>query len=193
MRQVQRLGIVADAVDNGQEVLDALERAQLRRGADGLPDAGHGRLRRDARDPRARGREGGRGCRSSPSRRTRCARTSSAAARRGWTTSSPSRSTLAALANAIERAVARAAAAAGAPRRARRRRRRPAGSTWPRSASLQEDLGGPDALARIVRLFLEQLDPQAEQIDASARGGEHETLARIAHRMRSSAATLGAR
>jgi HPt (histidine-containing phosphotransfer) domain-containing protein len=59
-------------------------------------------------------------------------------------------------------------------------------------ASLQEDLGGPDALARIVRLFLEQLDPQAEQIDASARGGDHESLARIAHRMRSSAATLGA-
>src|SRR6202035_3656044 len=58
--------------------------------------------------------------------------------------------------------------------------------------SLQDDLGGPDALLRIVRLFLEQLDPQAEQIEAAARGGEHETLARNAHRMRSSAATLGA-
>ena len=58
--------------------------------------------------------------------------------------------------------------------------------------ALQEDLGGPDALARIVRLFLEQLDPQAEQIDETARSGEHEGLARAAHRMRSSAATLGA-
>ena len=87
-------------------------------------------------------------------------------------------------------AASRGAERAGA--RPRAARRRAAASTWRRSASLQEDLGGPDALARIVRLFLEQLDPQAEQIDASARGGEHETLARIAHRMRSSAATLGA-
>ena len=64
LRQVQRLGIVAEAVDNGQEALDALERAQLRRGPDGLPDAGDGRLRGDPRDPRARARAGG-GCRSS--------------------------------------------------------------------------------------------------------------------------------
>ena len=40
--------------------------------------------------------------------------------------------------------------------------------------------------------FLEQLAPQAAQIAAAAKGGEHETLARSAHRMRSSAATLGA-
>jgi HPt (histidine-containing phosphotransfer) domain-containing protein len=58
--------------------------------------------------------------------------------------------------------------------------------------SLREDLGGADSLLRIVRLFLEQLDPQAEQIDREARGGELETLARNAHRMKSSAATLGA-
>ena len=48
--------------------------------------------------------------------------------------------------------------------------------------SLREDLGGADSLLRIVRLFLEQLDPQAEQIDREARGGELETLARNAHR-----------
>jgi signal transduction histidine kinase/CheY-like chemotaxis protein/HPt (histidine-containing phosphotransfer) domain-containing protein len=59
-------------------------------------------------------------------------------------------------------------------------------------ASLREDLGGAAALLRIVRLFLEQLDPQAEQIEREARGGELETLARNAHRMKSSAATLGA-
>ena len=58
--------------------------------------------------------------------------------------------------------------------------------------SLREDLGGADALLRIVRLFLEQLDPQAEQIEREARAGELETLARNAHRMKSSAATLGA-
>jgi len=58
--------------------------------------------------------------------------------------------------------------------------------------SLRDDLGGADALLRIVRLFLEQLDPQAEQIERDARGGELETLARNAHRMKSSAATLGA-
>ena len=99
--------------------------------------------------------------------------------------------TLAALANAIERAVSASrpdagdAAAPAPPGDA-------GGVDMAALASLQEDLGGPDALARIVRLFLEQLDPQAEQIDASARGGDHESLARIAHRMRSSAATLGA-
>jgi signal transduction histidine kinase/DNA-binding response OmpR family regulator/HPt (histidine-containing phosphotransfer) domain-containing protein len=58
--------------------------------------------------------------------------------------------------------------------------------------SLREDLGGADSLLRIVRLFLEQLDPQAEQIEREARAGELETLARNAHRMKSSAATLGA-
>jgi HPt (histidine-containing phosphotransfer) domain-containing protein len=41
-------------------------------------------------------------------------------------------------------------------------------------------------------MFLEQLDPQAEQIEHDARGGELATLARNAHRMKSSAATLGA-
>jgi HPt (histidine-containing phosphotransfer) domain-containing protein len=59
-------------------------------------------------------------------------------------------------------------------------------------AALRDDVGGSVALARIVRLFLEQLDPQAEQIEAAARAGDHAGLARTAHRMRSSAATLGA-
>jgi len=96
--------------------------------------------------------------------------------------------TLAALTHAIERAVkiGRSAAAQAAVAA-------PAGAIDMEAlGALQDDLGGADALARIVRLFLEQLEPQAEQIDASARAGEYETLARIAHRMRSSAATLGA-
>ncbi|HEX2703699.1 MAG TPA: Hpt domain-containing protein, partial [Solirubrobacteraceae bacterium] len=59
-------------------------------------------------------------------------------------------------------------------------------------ATLQEDLGGAAALARIVQLFLEQLDPQAEQIAQALADGDQQTLARIAHRMKSSSATLGA-
>jgi HPt (histidine-containing phosphotransfer) domain-containing protein len=58
--------------------------------------------------------------------------------------------------------------------------------------TLSEDLGGASALLRIVRLFLEQLAPQADQIEHEARSGELETLGRNAHRMKSSAATLGA-
>ena len=59
-------------------------------------------------------------------------------------------------------------------------------------AALQEDVGGAASLARIIRLFLDQLDPQAEQIRQAASAGEHETVARTAHRMKSSSATLGA-
>ena len=43
-----------------------------------------------------------------------------------------------------------------------------------------------------MRLFLEQLDPQAEQIETRPHNGDHEGPARISHRMKSSAATLGA-
>ena len=52
-------------------------------------------------------------------------------------------------------------------------------------------LGGAAALARIVQLFLEQLDPQAAQI---ARPPKHATTRAggIGHRMKSSSATLGA-
>src|SRR5579859_2543711 len=103
--------------------------------------------------------------------------------------------TLAALANAIERAVSasRSAGAGGGAAAGTAAAEPPAGGVdMAALGALQEDLGGPDALARIVRLFLEQLDPQAEQIDETARNNEHEGLARAAHRMRSSAATLGA-
>jgi HPt (histidine-containing phosphotransfer) domain-containing protein len=100
--------------------------------------------------------------------------------------------TLAALANAIERAVATSRGEAAAPAGEEAAPAASAGVDREALASLQEDLGGPEALLRILRLFLEQLDPQAGQIEAAAKGGEHETLARNAHRMRSSAATLGA-
>ena len=59
-------------------------------------------------------------------------------------------------------------------------------------AALQEDVGGAAALSRIIRLFLEQLDPQTAEIHAAAAAGDRTTVARIAHRMKSSSATLGA-
>jgi CheY-like chemotaxis protein/HPt (histidine-containing phosphotransfer) domain-containing protein len=193
LRQAQRLGIVADAVNNGQEVLDALgERAYdavlmdcqmpvmdgytATRAIRSLEQEGATRLPIVAVTANAM-REDFDRCRDS-----------------GMDDFVAKPVTLAALANAIERAV-------NASRDARAQAAAPAVAVPPppsggvdRAAlsSLQDDLGGPDALLRIVRLFLEQLDPQAEQIEAAAKGGEHETLARNAHRMRSSAATLGA-
>jgi CheY-like chemotaxis protein/HPt (histidine-containing phosphotransfer) domain-containing protein len=59
-------------------------------------------------------------------------------------------------------------------------------------AALQEDLGGAAALARIVQMFLDQLDPQAAQIAQAAKDRDYEGLGGIAHRMKSSSATLGA-
>jgi CheY-like chemotaxis protein/HPt (histidine-containing phosphotransfer) domain-containing protein len=59
-------------------------------------------------------------------------------------------------------------------------------------AALQEDLGGAAALARIVQMFLDELGPQAAQIAQAAEERDHEGLGRIAHRMKSSSATLGA-
>jgi HPt (histidine-containing phosphotransfer) domain-containing protein len=107
--------------------------------------------------------------------------------------------TLAALTSAIERAVLASRADPGTPEQPakpkRRSRAAPAddfGVDRGALAALQEDVGGAGALARIVRLFLEQLDPQTEQIEQAARAGELESLARTAHRMKSSSATLGA-
>jgi two-component system sensor histidine kinase/response regulator len=109
--------------------------------------------------------------------------------------------TLAALANAIERAVA--ANRAEPDTRGIAEPNKPAEIESRGSnddlvidraalAALQEDLGGAAALARIVQLFLEQLDPQAGEINAAVAAGDQVTAARIAHRMKSSSATLGA-
>ena len=189
LRQVQRLGIVADAVDNGQEALDALEHTRYDAVLmdcqmpvmDGYAATRAIRARETPGGPRLpivavtanAMREDFERCREA-----------------GMDDFVAKPVTIQALTNAIERAVSASRSgeeppgeADGAPT---------GGVDLAALASLQEDLGGPDALARIVRLFLEQLDPQAEQIDASARGGDHESLGRIAHRMRSSAATLGA-
>ena len=110
--------------------------------------------------------------------------------------------TLAALANAIERAVAAnlarsdepGAGPVHGPDETESHRGSADDLVIDRAAlaALQEDLGGAAALARIVQLFLEQLDPQTEQIRDAAAAGELETVARTAHRMKSSSVTLGA-
>jgi CheY-like chemotaxis protein len=193
LRQVQRLGLVAEAVDNGQAALDAL----AARSYDVvLMDCQMPVMDGYAATRRIRELEAASGARRMP-----IVAVTANAMREDFDRCRESGMddfvakpvTLAALANAIERAVAAsrgetaqaAAAEAGAAAN-------DGGVDREALASLQEDLGGPEALLRIVRLFLEQLDPQASQIEAAAKGGEHETLARNAHRMRSSAATLGA-
>ncbi|MGH2850118.1 MAG: ATP-binding protein [Solirubrobacteraceae bacterium] len=193
LRQAQRLGIDAEVVVNGQEVLAALERSTY--------DA----VLMDCQMPVMDGYAATREIREREARERRprlpiVAVTANAMREdfdrcrdAGMDDFIAKPVALAALAKAIERAVAAsrgdaapAAATALAPDA-------PAGGVdMVALSSLRDDLGGPDALARIVRLFLEQLEPQAEQIDVAARNGEHETLARAAHRMRSSAATLGA-
>jgi two-component system, sensor histidine kinase and response regulator len=199
LRQAQRLGIVVDAVANGEEVLAALAERHY--------DA----VLMDCQMPVMDGYSATRSIRereSSGGRRLPIVAVTANAMREDFERCRQSGMddfvakpvTLAALANAIERAVSatRAAAAgataAGAAERAAAEEEVSPNGAVDRDAlsSLQEDLGGPDALLRIVRLFLEQLDPQAIQIEAAAKSGEHETLARNAHRMRSSAATLGA-
>jgi two-component system sensor histidine kinase/response regulator len=59
-------------------------------------------------------------------------------------------------------------------------------------AALQEDVGGAAALSRIIGLFLEQLDPQGAEIATAIKASDHGSVGRIAHRMKSSSATLGA-
>ncbi len=195
LRQAQRLGLLADAVNNGQEVLDALGRqtydvvlmdcqmpvmdgytaAQAIRSAE---QAGTTRLPIVAVTANAMRDDFDR-CRAA-----------------GMDDFVAKPVTLSALAGAIERSLnagrdaraeadAPAAAAATSPARS-------GGVDRAALDALQDDLGGAGALLRIVRMFLEQLDPQAEQIEHDARGGELATLARNAHRMKSSAATLGA-
>jgi PAS domain S-box-containing protein len=210
LRQVGRLGLRADAVANGQEVLEAL-RGQAYDAIlmdcqmpvmDGYTATRE--IRALERDGRARTPIVAVTANAMPDDLERCREA-------GMDEFVAKPVTLAALSGAIEhsiktnRAPAGGAAADAAPGAGGAAGARQPDATAPdsgavaRSAidrpaldSLREDLGGADALLRIVRLFLEQLDPQAEQIEREARAGELETLARNAHRMKSSAATLGA-
>jgi PAS domain S-box-containing protein len=192
LRQAQRLGLIAEAVDNGQAALDAL----AERSYDVvLMDCQMPVMDGYAATQRIRELEAAQGGRRMP-----IVAVTANAMREDFDRCRESGMddfvakpvTLAALANAIERAVATSRGEAAAPGGEEAVPAASAGVDREALASLQEDLGGPEALLRILRLFLEQLDPQAGQIEAAAKGGEHETLARNAHRMRSSAATLGA-
>ena len=58
-RALERCGCRVEVVGDGREALEALAARALRRGADGLPDAGHGRLRGDRRAAPPRGRRAG--------------------------------------------------------------------------------------------------------------------------------------
>jgi two-component system sensor histidine kinase/response regulator len=216
VRQVQRLGLVADAVANGQQVLDALR------------ERSYDAVLMDCQMPVMDGYTATREIRSLEQEGTTrlpiVAVTANAmrddydrCRESGMDDFVAKPVTLDALAGAIERSLAASRAAGGdqpAPGAATPPPAQPAGGpaqdagpapqapdangaahgVVDRSAldSLREDLGGAAALLRIVRLFLEQLDPQAEQIEHDARAGELDTLARNAHRMKSSAATLGA-
>jgi len=214
MRQVQRLGLLADAVTNGQEVLDAL--------AEGSYDA----VLMDCQMPIMDGYTATRAIRSLEQGGKRhlpiVAVTANAmrddydrCVQSGMDDFVAKPVTLSALAGAIDRAVqsgagegaeeasapAESTGAGAAGEGVADTRLAPAGdpaaalsAAIDRAAldTLSEDLGGAAALLRIVRLFLEQLAPQADQIEHEARSGELETLGRNAHRMKSSAATLGA-
>jgi two-component system sensor histidine kinase/response regulator len=190
-RQVQRLGIVADVVANGEETLAALRQHAY--------DA----VLMDCQMPVMDGYAATRAIREREQRegtpRIPIVAVTANAMREDYErcrecgmddfVAKPVQ--MAALSTAIERSVGASRAGAGAES-APVASAPETGIDMAALTALQEDLGGPEALARIVRLFLEQLDPQAEQIDVTARAGEHELLARAAHRMRSSAATLGA-
>ena len=199
LRQVQRLGFVADAVNNGQEVLEAL--------TEGTYDV----VLMDCQMPVMDGYNAALAIRSSEqggARRLPIVAVTANAMRddfdrcveAGMDEFVAKPVTLTALAGAIERATRRSrdtgAVQDASDTPSASQDGPPDGSSAaidrPALDSLREDLGGPAALLRIVRLFLEQLDPQAEQIAREARAGELETLARNAHRMKSSAATLGA-
>jgi signal transduction histidine kinase/DNA-binding response OmpR family regulator len=187
VRQAQRLGIIVDAVENGEQVLDALEQ---RRYDAVLMDCQMPVMDGYAATRAIREHEHEQGARmpivavTANAMREDFERCREA----GMDDFVAKPVTLAALANAIERAVA--ASRRGLPAETASA---PAGAVdMAALAALRDDVGGAGALARIVRLFLEQLDPQAEQIEEAARGGDHAALARTAHRMRSSAATLGA-
>ena len=55
-RMLQRLAAEVTIANNGAEALERLAETRLRRRADGLPDAGHGRVHRDPADSRERTR-----------------------------------------------------------------------------------------------------------------------------------------
>jgi CheY-like chemotaxis protein/HPt (histidine-containing phosphotransfer) domain-containing protein len=206
MRQAGRLGLTATAVENGEAALAAL--------AEGSYDA----VLMDCQMPVMDGYAATRAIRereseSADGRHTPIVAVTANAMREDYDRCRDAGMddfvakpvTLAALANALERAVA-AGREGGEPdsgtrqtAASRKRTTRTEESALGDSgidraalAALQEDVGGAASLGRIIRLFLDQLDPQTAEIREAASAGEHEPVARTAHRMKSSSATLGA-
>jgi PAS domain S-box-containing protein len=198
MRQASRLGLVASAVENGQAALEALD--------EGRYDA----VLMDCQMPVMDGYAAARAIRERESKglpRTAIVAVTANAMREDYDRCRDAGMddfvakpvTLAALANAIQRAVS-----ANREERSEGAAERDAPSGFEgisvddygidrgALAALQEDVGGAAALSRIIRLFLEQLDPQADEIRTAASAREHQAVARTAHRMKSSSATLGA-
>jgi PAS domain S-box-containing protein len=199
LRQAGRLGLVASAVENGQAALDAL--------AEGKYDA----VLMDCQMPVMDGYAATRAIRERERKgaaRTPVVAVTANAMREDYERCRDAGMddfvakpvTLAALASALERAVgaSRAGGTADAmsgelTERADELSSLDAYGIDPAAlAALQEDVGGAASLGRIIRLFLEQLDPQIQEILEAAGAGEHERMARTAHRMKSSSATLGA-
>jgi PAS domain S-box-containing protein len=204
MRQAGRLGLVATAVENGQAAIEAL--------ASGTYDA----VLMDCQMPVMDGYAATRAIReleNEGAARTPVVAVTANAMREDYDRCRDAGMddfvakpvTLAALANALERAVTASRAGVEADAtpdqaasheladRAEELSSLDAyGVDQAALAALQEDVGGAASLGRIIKLFLEQLDPQAEEIRQAASAGEHESMARTAHRMKSSSATLGA-
>ena len=57
---------------------------------------------------------------------------------------------------------------------------------------LGENMGGPDAVTRIVSMYLGKLPAEADGLHQAADSGDLGTLAENAHRLKSSTAMLGA-
>ncbi len=204
MRQAGRLGLVATAVENGAAALEA------------LASGGYDAVLMDCQMPVMDGYAATRAIRERESETAGGSRTPIVAVTANAMREDYDRCrdagmddfvakpvTLNALANAIERALAcgrttgsedaREPGAAGArPADQGVAPRDEGGVDRAALAALQEDVGGAASLGRIIRLFLEQLDPQTDQLREAATAGDHETVGRIAHRMKSSSATLGA-
>ncbi len=165
-------------------------RDELRGGADGLPDAGDGRLDRHPGDPAPRGGSGAQECRSSRSPPTRWKPTASAASPPAWTIFSPSPSRRRSCAAVLGRWAPVAHAprhdqallAAGETAQAR---------TSAATAAAMDiavidtgvlrdiaALGRPALLGSLIDLYLEHSRPLLETIESAIRGREPAGLRR---------------
>ncbi len=180
-----RLGHRVTLADGGQAAIEAAAAAVLRRGDDGPAHAGHGRAGGHAADPRPAGRPR---AAAHPGADRRPDRRQPAALRPGRHRAHPGQAA----------AAGRAAAHAG--RRLRtpaRRPRSPLVSADPTALVDQEfyderhEILGIRELARLALMFHRVSRPLIEAIGAATEAGDRRDLARLAHRLSSSAGALG--